>query len=299
MAGSYADVPNYRLPYDRWSSLLFYHGDGSPNLTIYDPRYVHAINNEGDDTVIAPGDGAYFSGHVTGLIFPQPVNVTGYFINHEGTEGGWFGAGNFTSNIYISSNTTNGIDGTWTIPASSWAKSNGSSAPWRTSITTTGYGLPWNNIKSVKFLRFVNGGGNRWKVIHLYGTVATQEYSQRLMIVDPISLNEVPAAYFDFGDSSKMTGTLYKTFRVKNVGTTTIDNINVTTEALTDTTPGLVPDFTYSYNGVDFYKSLNIPVSLAPGQNTTIITLKFTIPSDASLTYNYTQRIVVTPGSLY
>lgn len=285
---NYPDVPDYRLPYDAEGCILFYHGDGSPNVTQYTGNEMQLLNDESTSVAISPGDGSYFSQHWQGLIFPYLVNVTAFFIVH----GNGTGAGSYNGPIYTSTNTTNGVDGVWTQQDSSWPIFALTS--YRSSIVTSGYGLPWNGIRSVKFMRSVNGTSNSWEVLHLYGTIVTGEAVDRLILVDPNTLAEVSPNYFNWGDIPRGAVDT-RTFRIKNNSSTkTASGISVACEALTDTTPTNVSAHTFSYNGGAYASSINVPGSLTPGSVTAPITVKYSVVSNASLSL-WTERIVVAP----
>lgn len=268
MAGNYPDVPAPRMAYDI---------DGSTGFTITTSNVLSqisnanlaTINNEADDWVSIPyGNGACRFG----IIFPQLRDIQAYFF--VAAVGG-------ANTIETSADTTNGQDGTWTVVTPTLVRSSSVPLFYRTAITT----LAMNGIKAI---RYIPGGGyDRIGVWHLYGHIAAGETPDRLRLWHP-TLDEplddntaADGAHLDWSDIAQGT-TADKSFRLKNTSATlTANSISLTTGALTNSTPAIGPQITYS-NGGAFSTTLNIG-NLAPGALSVVITVRRTTASNAAL----------------
>lgn len=279
MAGNYPDVPAPRMAFDR---------DGSVGVRVSSTNTVVAltqtelqqINNETDGEISNSDVGARYA-----IIFPQLRDVLGYFV--------YSGLASFFKDISTSSNTTNGLDGTWTIQSASPTASTSSAPGYRNNIQT----VSWTGINAVRF-RTVDTGWN-WGM-HLYGAIVAGQTPDRLRMWHP-TLDEplddptsADGAYFDWGDVQRNT-TSDKTFRIKNNSTTlTANSITISQETLTDTTPTVNSQFTFSDGGA-FAASINIG-NLAPAAISPVITKRFTRPSNATLAL-WASRTIANPGS--
>lgn len=279
MAGNYPDVPAPRMAFDR---------DGSTGARVSSSNAIVAltqtelqqINNETNGEISNSDVGARYA-----IIFPQLRDVAGYFI--------YSGLTTFFKDISTSVNTTNGLDGTWVIQSANPTAITNSSPGYRSNIQT----VTWAGVKAVRF-RTVDTGWN-WGM-HLYGTITAGQTPDRLRawhptLDEPLDDNtSADGAHFDWGDIQRNT-TSDKTFRIKNNSATlTANSIAINQEALTDTTPTVASQFTFSDGGA-FASSINIG-SLAPGAISPVITKRYTRPSNATLSL-WTSRTLVIPGS--
>lgn len=279
MAGFYPDVPAPRMAYDRDGSVLF-HTDGSSYSTQLSSTEAQRLNDEGG--AVTQLDVVW-----VGVIFPELRDLRGFAFQHGS-------ASPDNVQLQTSSNTTNGLDGTW-VSQFNTNVSNYSTTTMRTDIKS----LLVNGVKGVRC--FKNKGGDKGLyTLHLYGTITTGENLDRLRIWHP-TLDEplddntsADGAYFDWGDVTRNT-TQDRTFRIKNNSATlTSNSIVLSPQALTDTTPTVVSQMTLSDGGA-FTGSLNIG-NLSPGALSPVITLRRTIASNATLSL-WTGRINVNPGS--
>lgn len=269
MAGFYTDVPAPRLAYDRDGTRLFFVDDGG-GITEY-PSSLAVLNDENSGTEWMSG----FGGGWAVLIFPQLRDIVAYHLAVRTWVGG---------TLETSTNTTNGQDGTWTTVTSNYSFNNDN--PAKPNYRTVIYAVAMNGIIALKFRRGATGS-RAFKQLHLYGGLATGETPDRLRLWHP-TLDEplddkVPAdgAYFDWGDTAQSTSA-DRTFRIKNNSVTlTANSIAINQQTLTETTPSINSQFTFS-NGGAFAASLNIG-NLSPGQLSGVITKRRTIQSNAQL----------------
>jgi hypothetical protein len=225
----------------------------------------------------------------TTLIFPELRDIIGYYVRFEGQ------VGTNSLGIWTSLNTTNGADGTWTNQGN-WVNGSATVASMRTAIQAVNF----LGIKAIAFGGQPSGGWWEHSVLHVYGTIATGQTPDRLRFWHP-TLDEAlddntsaDGAWLDFGDATRST-TADKTFRIKNNSSTlTANGINLTTAALTDASPTLPAQFTYSDGGA-FSTSLGVG-NLAPNTLSAVITIRRTTPSNAALSL-WTARVTADPTS--
>lgn len=285
MAGLYPDVPAPRIAYDRDGTVGFRMTSGYGSYQTLSLGQMQGLNDE------APSGYTFTTnqGYWVGFMFPQLRNIAGvlYCIRWDAT----------TTQVQTSSNTTNGIDGTWTTQAtlSSQGESGGTTI-YRTGIRTVAY----NGIKAIRFQSNNAGNGNDILAIHLFGQIAAGETTDRLRVWHPTldePLDENTAAdgaWLDFAESTRGT-TADKTFRIKNnSGTLTANGIVLTCEALTDAVPSVPPQYTLSDGGA-FAASLNVG-NLAPTALSPVITIRRTTPSNAAVSL-WWARLIVDPTS--
>lgn len=256
MAGFYPDVPAPKMAYDRDGTI----GIKRNSSSYFSEAELRNLNDESTSTVTHNGNFA--------LIFPELRDITGIFV---GTGTG----GTSSATVYTSADTTNSFDGNWTNHGSVTAFSPGNfvGANQRDAISS----LVANGVKSVRISQSV-GGAQASHGMHLYGAIATGETPDRLRIWHP-TLDEAlddntsaDGAHLDWGDVVAGT-TADKTFRVKNNSATlTANSINISTSVLTNTTPTLESQITYSDGGA-FAPSIDIG-NLAPGAISSLITVR-------------------------
>lgn len=290
MAGNYPDVPGNRWAYDR---------DGT-KVVVLDPLQASVVYemttadmerlNSEDPSEIGYLSSSFNTAVLVAVIFPELRDIVGYYANYyadwsTGTPGG-------VAALRTSVDTTNGIDGTWVTEDPAWTDGVPSQVGMRTieSISLTGK----------KAILFATGGGsgagrNGIRKIHLFGTVPLTESPDRLVLWHPTLDQPVGPAYFDWGNVPRGS-TADRTFRVKNNSASLQANdITVTMEALTDTSPTVVGQHTFSEDGLSFGAILNIG-NLAPGAISNVLTVRRITPSNATLSLWWT-RIVAEAAS--
>lgn len=269
MAGNYVDVPSWRMAFDR---------DGTVGATI-NPSLVitqmtgtemSTINDESNSSAVT----AYLGGTKFVFIFPEKRDLDGYFIASTGASGSTIGP------IEVSTNSTNGVDGTWTQIQANYTQNDGTQ--WRTQIRSA-------TALAIKAVRFVVTTGIdviALRAVHLYGEIAPGENPNRLILWHPTLNQRIGPAYFDWGDVPR-SSSADKTFRVKNNSSTlTANSIRVAQEILTDASggsPSVVGQHTLSTDGTTFVAQVNVG-NLAPGAiYSGTVTLRRNTPSNAQL----------------
>lgn len=270
MAGNYADVPGPRIPYDIDGSVGFKIQAGV--ISKLTAGQLATLNNEASDSYQTQSGNA--SVHL-GILFPELRDLVGYVI------GGNTGD-NRVRDLQVSSNTTNGQDGTWTTVAATPVNIGSALQPTlRTSITAI-------NRPGVKAVRFIqedysgaSGAAGFIYTLHLYGAITAGEAPDKLRIWHPTLDQEVGGAYFDWADVQEGSSHT-KQFRVKNSsGVYQANNVTLSTSVPTNSTPSLANQITYDMGGGPA-ASLNIG-TLAPGQISSVITAALAVDPVAAL----------------
>lgn len=277
MAGNYPDVPNNRVQYDLDGSVIT---DGTS--VVVTSVLLNLNKDVGNAAQLSIGS---FNGANWMLIFPYQLDINGIFF--AGTH-----SGNGSSSRTItawSTNTTNGIDGTWNAVS---IASNTNSFPYRTVTPVS-----WLNVRAIRFNHSTgSSAASAFTHLHVYGRMSTGYVPDRLEIWHPTLNQRVTGAYFDWGDTPR-TSSADRQFRVKNLSATyTANSVAVQFNADSgETTPSIVSQHFFSTDGIDFYGSLNLG-ALAPGALSPVITLRRTTASNASMSL-WTTRIRAVPAS--
>ena len=277
MAGSYADVPNHRLAYDRDGTIVVWWAANTPGTIItLSAASRQALNGERDvgSVVGTWGDGANNQPRVA-FLFPAPIALSHYFVSNGATGVSPFDWTGFDDAVRVSTDTTNGQDGTWTSWDAAPSSSTSVTPNYRTEIQAAD-STP--TVKAVRFaLPFIGTTHDAsLAVIHLYGIPG-----DKLPIWHPTLDQRVGPAHFDYGDIAG-GGNYSKTFRVKNThATQTAHAVVVTREALTDKTPSMVgATHLFSIDAGAYATSCAVG-DLAPGAISDVITVQRDIPVGA------------------
>jgi hypothetical protein len=289
MAGNYPDVPAYKFAYDRDGTIGFVYSIGgvteagwAPGVTQLSTPTLAALNDEDSDTPMSLSNNGNAQQYV-GLIFPEQRNLAAAAFFYDPN------AGSVVS-VQTSPDTTTGTDGTWNtfgnINTTRYVETNYRSLTYIQTVSV-------NGIKGIRFQ--MPGGSNSRQIngFHLYGSIPAANSPDRLRILD-LSSNDI-AAQLDFGDVSRGTSSTKQFVVLNNSSTLTANNITVSLEALTDTTPALVGQFQLSTDNVTFTNSINIG-SLAPGASSGTLYLRDNVDASATLSL-WSVRMVATAAS--
>ena len=272
---------------------MAYHLDGTQIYRINSSNVVspmssqdiQKINNEAGREV--GSEEVFVSPGFLVFIFPQLRDISTYI--YIGT-GYTSGTNSRRGRLQTSTNTTNGVDGTWTTvqdPFSSaleWGQYGGPGPihPYdRTGFATVS---AMNGIKAIRFesAQYSYGDSIGIGALHLFGNISSGQTPDRIELWHPTLNQKVSGEHFDFGDVTR-SETKDITFRVKNISSTqTANNIVVSISNLTDLSPTAIGNYTLSLNGGSFASSQNIS-SLSAGSISSVLTLRLTNPSNAAL----------------
>jgi hypothetical protein len=275
MAGSYPDPPNYRMAYDRDGTV----GVLVDNLnvgTVVAPSVLQALNDEtGIEYPVNATNGALV------LIFPELRDITHVMMSGYHREG--IPASNYstTYNVWVSDDTTNGIDGTWQGPIAAVPAAIYSSEPIKDRYRRVQTNLPGPGVRALKFVTGV-GGENHIGKIHLYGDFSAGGADDRLRFWDPVLDAPVGPAHLDWGNTPRGS-TQTRTFRVKNLSDdTTATSVRVAMETLTDATPSLIGQVQVSLDGSTWLAQVNVG-DLSPGEISVPVQIRYSVASNAML----------------
>lgn len=274
MAGNYPDVPGYRMAYDVDGTQGFWTNAGYTGMVAQATSGdLVAMNDENIGTNWPP-TGAFSSSSVV-LIFPELRDLDGLYLAY--TEG-FLGI----TGVQVSTNTTNGIDGTWTsYPIPPGSTTVDTVTKMRTAImANTALG-----IKAIRWTWTSSGGGttSRTSSAHLYGEPAPGENLQRLEIWHPTLDQKASEAYFDWGNVPRGS-TEIRQFRVKNMhGTLTANSVRAAMSILTDTSPSVVGQMAISKDGTSYASQQTLTSPLGPGAISPVLYLRRTTPTNATL----------------
>jgi hypothetical protein len=269
MAGNYMDAPSDRVAWDRDGSLL----TSISQYGVLSNRSAvekQAINAESDTaTTIACVSSQ--------IVFSVPTDVVAMFLSlsYSLTE---------TITVYYSTDTTNGLDGSWTSTGESFTAASVVRATkpfYRESASLVTFASPLSAIRGLRLTMDV-AGSFYFRSWHVYGTPASSATTDRLAIWHPTSDAKASASWFDWGDAPQ-SSSADKTFRVKNLSSTyTANDIDIYIQALTPGSPSIAGMHTLSDDTVTFQPTLNVS-SLSPGEISSVFTIRRVIPSDAQI----------------
>ena len=275
MAGAYPDVPSNRMAYDRDGTQVYWI-DNSNNVSQLTSTQIGNLNDEDGDSA-----GLSAGGNQTARLFfffPELRDLSAYFFRTDNS----FGPASV--DVEVSANTTNGLDGTWTTIST---YGNGDvrkpASPiqpdYRQSIVTNArFG-----IRGVRFSGHTSGVSDfAPTAAHLYGNIAAGQNPKRLAIWHPTLDQHITGAYFDWGNTPRGSSA-DRTFRVKNLSPAlTANDINLSMDAMTDTTPSVPGQFLISSDGTTFTGTIGIG-NIAPSGLSSVLTVRRNTPSNATL----------------
>jgi hypothetical protein len=220
--------------------------------------------------------------HYLAMIFPENRDIAGVFVHTGGADATMMNQA--TPAIEVSTNTTNGVDGTWTVLTSDYTliKHAGSSAlSWRTGIPA----LSASGVKAVRYKAYrtiANGTSMTMIAFHLYGSPSAGQNTRKFALWHPTLDQKLGANHLDWGDASRNSGET-RMFRVKNL---TPDmkatGFQFSYEALTDATPTQVGQHSLSLDGSTYSSTVSIG-ELAPGAISPVIYARRVTASTAAL----------------
>lgn len=224
---TYTDLNNLGLkfPYDVDGTSVIYRQNSMSDFVVLTTDEKHAMLDADPATYFTS---TYCSGeHNIVWLFPQPVNISAIATSIK-IEGAFGGGNNYNSNIFIegSTNTTNGVDGSWESPTFP----NGD-APTDLNFTATD---AWRQyVWKIEFasgpftglrVRVVNTGAINCRItlryLHIYGTISTGYNDDRLVFLDDPS-QALKDDIIDYGAVAYPT-TYERSFYIKNLSATKV-----------------------------------------------------------------------------
>jgi len=261
-----------RIPYDRPeldAAVVAYDGGGD-NLT--EAAAANIENLVGENATFYQPPFAAHGGWVA-VVLP-PFDLAGFIGIRE--EPG----GNRTAQY--STDTTNGVDGTWAnIP--NYVTPGSSAKPgYRDDVT-----IPASVVENVVAVRFGTTSlattRNRYRLLHVYGYLRGDD---RLELWHPTLDQRLDGDHFDLGNYARGGSAVDVDFRVKNLsGTKQANTVSLEQYVNTDTgaAPTVLSWHELSHDGGAFGAGPLSLGSLAAGAISEVCTLRRTPPSDAAL----------------
>lgn len=254
MAGAYPDPPAYRFAWHEDGTQVF-------NLTTsvqLTPTECLTLNREAGDITVT-SDGVV-------MIFPEHRNLSAIWLN---------GLSGETVQTLVSTDTSNGVDGTWVAGPVFTVVPDGANPlgpSWRSSPSS----LTALFVKAIRFK--VKGLRN----IHLYGELVDTENTQRIEFWHPEYDQKPPANWFDWGNCPRQS-TGQTSFRLKNMDPAlTANDVSLSMRALTDTVPSVPAQHLLSKDGIHWYATIDVG-DIAPNGLSPVAYLRRITPSNAVL----------------
>lgn len=279
MAGAYTDAPGHRIAYDRDGSVVFEQNASTGVVTEWTTARMQAVNDHNPTGGSEQGNtGGYF-----GVVFTEPRDIVALYMRSGDS------AESAPSHSW-STDTTNGIDGTWTAFSMTRLTGEGTTADMRDMISA-------QSFAGCKGIRHNRGGlstfGSR-RIIrsyHVYGAAPTSTAPNRLRFWNPTIADDVGPAYFDWGDIAR-TSSVSRDFRIHNPSTSlTAVGVSVSMEALTDGSPSNVGQHEFSIDGGVTWATTASIGDLAPGVTSGVITLRRNTLGTAELSLWWTRMV--------
>jgi hypothetical protein len=283
MAGSFPDAPGLRMLWDRDGSVLVRtSADFGTLQVVHNQAMRQSINSENPGTLYNETGTEQHRGHA--IIFPEVRDVHGFYPGIDAS-----GSVNAALTFQWSANTTNGVDGSWT----------GVSGVNRAGITKSAMRTAINSlsITGASGIRWVTTGGSLASAVHqrgmhVYGRATVATAPDRLRLWHPTLDQEIDGAHLDYGDVPQNTQ-INKTVRVKNPSSTlTAEDVVLSMEALTDTTPPNVAMYEFSLDGGDTWAASAVIGDLAPGAVTGQVLVRRSTPTGAVLSLWWTRVVL-------
>lgn len=266
MAGSYPDVPNDRLSWDRDGTLAcWFSGVVEPAEFTEEQR--RKLNSEAGLLAFQLGTG--LAGETGGVgwiafIFPAQRTISHYWLLMR-----IFDNAAATALAY-SNDTTNGLDGAWTTIVNPYTFDTTDPIPeYRTNIVALASPV---TCKAIRFGYDASTGSDvvQWYHVHLFGDFAAGAQPDRLDLWDPVADAALGPAALDWGDTTQGSAST-RTFRVKNRSATkTAGAVTLTRESLNDPDPSWNSQRFFSLDAVTWSTSLAIG-DLAPGEISDVV----------------------------
>ena len=272
MSGNYMDAPNDRIAWDRDGSILtMVTAAGEVTNTSGETRRI--LNSENGSLS--------FAGSLA-IVFSLPMNLTALFVSSGQSDYYYW-------RVATSKDTTNGLDGVWSMHLGA-AKASELVSPFYRVGSSLMTLLANSTSSDVRGLRIspvtsagIPAGTPVVKAFHVYGTPSSLATKDRLALWHPTLDVKTPPEWFDWGNVPR-SSSADKQFRIKNLSTNRSANtIDVYIESLTPGVPSMAGMHTLSNNGgATFLTSLTL-TRLAPGETSGLITLRRVVPGSAQV----------------
>ena len=266
MAGAYNDAPSRRLAYDADGTVVVHNQYAGPAAAAIDLTGAQsmALNNETHSEVFP--EWGYNRSYRVNFISPELRQIDGVFASRT----------DYSFNTILafgsSSDSTNGIDGSWTTEIASPTQHLDTYSLFRDNITSLAL-----VTKSAVRIGYSLGSTNSGSLatVHLYGTISPGETPDRILYLDTEDADAKFSKVLDYGDVPRGQ-TQTRTIKIKNNSSTkTINTLQLTAE---DLYLNAGDWYTFSLDGVSYQATLNTIGNLSPGA-TKLIYVKQVVPA--------------------
>lgn len=276
MAGSYPDAPGRRIAYDADGTIVTNQVGATGQQTALTAGEVRALNSIDAAGYTVPRSA---SGWLR-WFFPEPRDLSGVFAAAERADD--------TTELAVSADTTNGVDGVWTVTDPTLAQDHDVTPDFRTEISS----LAVAGVRAVRMTwdtdRAVTG---TYRTVHFYGRIAAGHTRHRLHFFDDVTDLEYVAPV-DYGDTPRGAATDTAIYLRNGSGSRTAHDVTVTAESIFDSSGGW---YTFS-DGGPFTASLTLASAIGPGADSPTITVRRIIP-DVETVGLHEGRLVAAVGS--
>lgn len=286
MAGTYLDYPGNRMAVAEDGTFLARVNRAGDDDTVTDLALLGSESNASVGFWPDAGAGVGASGYVA-VIFPEPRDIAGWFIRCRNYD--WDDVVDDTD-LEWSTDTSDGIDGTWTSASVPWLSAGQDSTAldsWRTNVEAAATVIRCNGLR----LRYTGAFNDLiLSHLHLFG----ERYRTHGLAVWGEHARITPAL-LDWGDVA-LASAADRQIRVMNTSASLIaTGIEVTLDAPTNTTPPVDYQHYVSLDmGDSFAASVSLGQPLEPGDVSGPILLRRVTPPDAD-TGPWAARIRVRP----
>lgn len=261
MAGSYPNIPGERIAYDLDSGILLQRYSNNAVWTSINDIQKTNLNKE--KVMYTLGDSNSYLLDIASLfqvIFPVPYDIYGVFAS---VQTGF----DFAGQVFISTDTTNGSDGTWTYLTTNLFPQGETltyltSTEYRTKIASISGAT---GVKGIRFSSLYTGLNSQyiWLLnFHIYGSKSST--ANRIEFWNSDNTAELLPQDWDFGDTVEGSSEI-KPFKVKNYLSADIASAYLTIEVPTDPTISILNQYKLSTDQVNWANTISIPT--IPGQN--------------------------------
>lgn len=274
MSGFYPDTPYHRIGWDRVGQFMKINKGTGVVSSVYSDAQMGTLNSE-NQSYVAVNEPRQWA-----ILLEEEYDIDAFLWVNEGTASS--SGGSF---FEYSSDTTNGIDGTWTsmsLPTFETTASLDLAA--LRNFDHQGMNVFSTPIRC-RAIRAGNNGGSSRGNVRFIGLWGEPVNPKKLVFWHPTEDEKISdPAYFDWGDRYINQTIPPKSFRIKNThDTMAASDISISVEALYNDggTPNIIESHSLSNDGSTYESSVDI-AALAPGEVSDVIYLKFD-PSSGSM----------------
>lgn len=295
MVGYYMDAPSDRIAWDRDGSLATLFASNGNAIEVLSVDQLRDVNSEAPGTYGFHNNKNHFA-----VVFSAPHDCASIFVSFYSINGSY----KVPITVQTSKDTTNGFDGIWTTHTTTLDPYQEIKPNYR--LTSKLFPLiPGTASSGIRGVRLITASvyssadiGNwnpRIHALHVYGTPSASGGSDRVGFWHPTLDVPAPPTLFDWGDVPR-SSSADKRFRIKNLSSSvSAKGVELYVEALTPGIPSAAGMHTISIDGGSTFWSLQTLPDLSPGEVSSEIVVRRTVPDNAQLSV-WSARIAADVG---